>query len=51
VYAVSESGFYVIPTMICPKKSMKESLKYGAALGTVFRSQDKGWMETLLHLS
>jgi hypothetical protein len=46
VYAVRESGFYVPPMLIYPRKRMKDSLSYGAPPGTVFHFQAKGWMES-----
>jgi hypothetical protein len=46
VYAVCASGFYVPPMLVYPRKRMKESFSYGAPPGTVFRCQDRDWMDS-----
>lgn len=45
VYAMSASGFYVPPMLIYARKRMKEFLTFGAPPGTLFRCQNKGWMD------
>jgi hypothetical protein len=45
VYPVSERCFYVPPMLIYPTKRMKESLSRRVHPGTVFRCQDKSWMD------
>lgn len=44
VYAMSAAGFFVPPMLIYARKRMKDSLAYGAPPGTVFKCQEKGWM-------
>ncbi|XP_069680594.1 uncharacterized protein [Periplaneta americana] len=46
VYAMSASGFFVPPMLIYAKKKMMESLTFGAPPNTIFRCQDKGWMDS-----
>nr|CAD7203152.1 unnamed protein product [Timema douglasi] len=41
VYTVSATDFYVPPTLIYPRKRMKESLSFGAPPCTIFCCQDK----------
>jgi hypothetical protein len=41
VYTVSTSGLYVPPMLIYPRKSVKESLSYGAPADTAFRCQGR----------
>nr|CAD7257341.1 unnamed protein product [Timema shepardi] len=44
VYTVSATDFYVPPTLIYPRKRMKESVSFGAPPHTIFCCQDKRWM-------
>ncbi|KAJ4430162.1 hypothetical protein ANN_22372 [Periplaneta americana] len=46
VYAMSASGFFVPPILIYARKEMMESLTFGAPRNTIFRCQDKGWMDS-----
>lgn len=46
VYAMSASGFFVPPMLIYARKKMMESLTFGAPPNTIFRCQDKGWMDS-----
>ena len=46
VYAMSATGFYVPRMLIYARKRMKEFLTFGAPPGTLFRCQDKGWMDS-----
>ncbi|XP_069698836.1 uncharacterized protein [Periplaneta americana] len=46
VYAMSASGFFVPPMLIYDRKKMMESLTFGAPPNTIFRCQDKGWMDS-----
>ncbi|KAJ4442919.1 hypothetical protein ANN_04515 [Periplaneta americana] len=46
VYAMSASGFFVPPILIYARKKMMESLTFGAPPNTIFRCQDKGWMDS-----
>ncbi|KAJ4443714.1 hypothetical protein ANN_05389 [Periplaneta americana] len=46
VYAMGASGFFVPPMLIYAKKKMMESLTFGAPPNTIFRCQDKGWMDS-----
>jgi hypothetical protein len=46
VYAANTSFLQVPSVLIYPKKKMKESFPYGAPTGTVFRCQDKSWMDS-----
>jgi hypothetical protein len=44
VVCVSASGFYVPPMLIYKRKRMKAEMTVGAPPGTVFGTQEKGWM-------
>ncbi|KAJ4438232.1 hypothetical protein ANN_14171 [Periplaneta americana] len=44
--AMSASGFFVPPMLIYARKKMMESLTFGAPPNTIFRCQDKGWMDS-----
>ncbi|KAJ4427131.1 hypothetical protein ANN_24747 [Periplaneta americana] len=46
VYAMSASGFFLPPMLIYARKKMMESLTFGAPPNTIFRCQDKGWMDS-----
>ncbi|XP_065642522.1 uncharacterized protein LOC136074146 [Hydra vulgaris] len=52
VVCVSAAGFYVPPMLIYKRKRMKPEITNGAPPGTVFNTQEKGWMsnEVLLIL-
>ncbi|XP_065650858.1 uncharacterized protein LOC136079024 [Hydra vulgaris] len=44
VVCVSAAGFYVPPILIYKRKRMKPEITNGAPPGTVFSTQEKGWM-------
>jgi len=44
VVCVSAAGWYVPPMLIYKRKRMKAEMTNGAPPGTVFSSQEKGWM-------
>ena len=44
VVCVSAAGFYVPPMLIYKRKRMKPEITNGAPPGTVFSTQEKGWM-------
>ncbi|XP_065649038.1 uncharacterized protein LOC136078106 [Hydra vulgaris] len=44
VVCVSAAGFYVPPMLIYKRKRMKPEITIGAPPGTVFSTQEKGWM-------
>ncbi|XP_069705676.1 uncharacterized protein [Periplaneta americana] len=46
MYAMSASGFFVPPMLIYARKKLMESLTFGAPPNTIFRCQDKGWMDS-----
>ncbi|KAJ4436229.1 hypothetical protein ANN_18859 [Periplaneta americana] len=46
VYVMNASGFFVPPMLIYARKEMVESLTFGAPPNTIFRCQDKGWMDS-----
>lgn len=48
VCCVSATGHYVPPMIIYPRKRLKPELTEGAPAGSVFKCQEKGWINTEL---
>ncbi|KAJ8875917.1 hypothetical protein PR048_023825 [Dryococelus australis] len=43
-YTINSAGLLIPPMLIHTRKITKDSLAFGAPWGTIFRSQDEGWM-------